>query len=62
MQPQSATTRAHTAEPAPGSFRAAAGGEADLFNVNHYPVQAICRICHEPIQAEAFLRAFTHKD
>jgi hypothetical protein len=62
MQRQSATPRAHPAEPAPGSFRAATGEEADLFDVDHYPVQAICRICHAPIQAESFLRVFTHKE
>jgi hypothetical protein len=62
MQRQTATARAHAAEPAPGSFRAAAGGDADLFDVNHYPVQATCRICDGPIQAETFLRAFAHKD
>ena len=61
MQGQSAPTRMHAAEPAPGSFRAAAGGDADLFNLDHYPVQATCRVCHEPIQAESFLRVFTHK-
>jgi len=52
----------HAAEPEPGSFRAVTGdgGDADLFNLNHYPVHATCRVCNEPIQAEAFLRAFTH--
>jgi hypothetical protein len=52
----------HAAEPEPGSFRAVTGDgdDADLFNLNHYPVHAVCRVCNEPICAEAFLRAFTH--
>ena len=52
----------HAAEPAPGSFRAATGGDADLFNLGHYPVRATCRLCDEPILAETFLRAFRHED
>jgi hypothetical protein len=55
-----ARDRTHTAEPAPGSFRAATGGDADLFDLNHYPVHAVCRVCGEPIEAETFLRAFRH--
>ncbi|MGH3248165.1 MAG: hypothetical protein ACRDOI_18475 [Trebonia sp.] len=62
MQRQSMLNRAHAAEPAPGSFRAAAGGNADLFNLSHYPVRATCRLCDQPIQAESFLRAFRHQD
>jgi hypothetical protein len=52
----------HAAEPEPGSFRAVTGdgGHADLFNLDHYPVHAVCRVCNEPICAEAFLRAFRH--
>ena len=52
--------RAHTAEPAPGTFLTASGRDADLFDVTHYPVRAQCRICREPISAESFLRAFEH--
>jgi hypothetical protein len=54
----------HAAEPEPGSFRAVTGDgdEADLFNLDHYPVHAVCRVCSEPIRAEAFLRAFRHRD
>jgi hypothetical protein len=54
----------HTAEPEPGSFRAVTGDgdDADLFNLDHYPVHAVCRVCNEPIRAEAFLRAFRHND
>jgi hypothetical protein len=62
MQRQTALTRTHTAEPAPGSFRATTGEDADLFNLDHYPVQATCRVCNKPIRAETFLRAFTHQD
>ena len=52
----------HAAEPEPGSFRAVTGDgdDADLFNLDHYPVHAVCRVCNEPIYADAFLRAFTH--
>ncbi len=52
----------HPAEPKPGSFRATTGEDADLFNLEHYPVHATCRLCDEPIKAEAFLRAFRHED
>lgn len=62
MQRQTTLTRPHAAEPTPGSFRAAAGGDADLFNLDHYPVHATCRICRKPIKAETFLRAFSHED
>lgn len=62
MQRQTTLSRAHTAEPAPGSFSAAMGGDADLFNLSHYPVHAVCRVCKAPIKAETFLRAFAHED
>jgi hypothetical protein len=62
MQRQTTLSRAHTAEPAPGSFSAATGGDADLFNLSHYPVRAVCRVCDAPIKAETFLRAFKHVD
>ncbi len=64
MQKRLAVKRAaHAAEPAPGSFRALTrdGDDADLFNLNHYPVHAVCRVCREPINAEAFLHAFRHE-
>ena len=60
MSPLLPQPRAHTAEPAPGTFLAALGGDADLFDLTHYPVSAQCRICREPIRAESFLRAFEH--
>jgi hypothetical protein len=65
MRKQLAKERAsHAAEPEPGSFRAVTGDgdDADLFNLDHYPVHAVCLICNEPIYAEAFLRAFRHRD
>ena len=62
MQQETTLSRPHSAEPAPGSFRAATGGDADLFNLDHYPVHATCRVCKEPITAETFLRAFRHAD
>ena len=62
MQRPTTATGSHAAEPAPGSFRAAGGGDADLFDLDHYPVHATCRLCDEPIVAEAFLRAFRHED
>ena len=53
----------HTVEPTPGSFRAVTGDgdEADLFNLDHYPVHAVCRVCNEPIRAETFMLAFRHE-
>ena len=64
MRKQLTRERAHAAEPKPGSFRAVTGDgdDADLFNLNHYPVHAVCRVCSEPIYAEAFLRAFRHEE
>jgi hypothetical protein len=62
MRKHAMRERAHAAEPKPGSFRAVTGdgGDADLFNLNHYPVHAVCRVCSQPICAEAFLIAFRH--
>ena len=37
-------------------------GDADLFNLDHYPVHATCRLCAEPIRADSFLHAFKHED
>ena len=62
MERQTTPARSHMAEPVPGSFRAAKGGDADLFDLDHYPVRATCRLCDEPILAESFLRAFRHED
>jgi hypothetical protein len=62
MQRPTTSPRTHRAEPKPGSFRATTGENADLFNLEHYPVRATCRLCDEPIKAESFLRAFRHED
>jgi hypothetical protein len=62
VQRQTSPARSHPAEPAPDSLRAVTGGDADLFNLDHYPVHATCRLCDEPIEAESFLRAFRHED
>ena len=52
--------RSHVPEPRAGSLFACDGQRADLFNVRHYPVRAICRICDEVIRAESFFRPFGH--
>jgi hypothetical protein len=64
MRERLADKHVHAAEPTPGSFRAVTGDgdEADLFNLNHYPVHAVCRVCNKPIRAETFMLAFRHKD
>lgn len=33
---------------------------ADLFNLHHYPVRAVCRVCSQPVTAESFLQPFRH--
>lgn len=53
-------TRAHQAEPTPGSFGPAAGG--DLFSLDHYPTYGTCRVCGGSIVAEPYLRTFKHED
>jgi hypothetical protein len=60
MQHAPRPRRAHQAEPAPGTLLTTVGADADLFDVNHYPVRAECRVCREPIRAESFLSAFEH--
>jgi hypothetical protein len=62
MQRQTTVPQGHPAEPVPSSFRAVTGEDADLFNLDHYPVHATCRICSEPIHADSFLRAFRHDE
>lgn len=52
----------HVPEPRAGSIRARDGRRADLFNVRHYPVRAVCRICGEPIEADSYFRPFAHED
>lgn len=62
MRWQEPLTRKHQAEPAPGSFRAVTGEDADLFNLEHYPLHATCRVCNEPIRTERFLGTFKHEE
>lgn len=62
MRRQETLTPNHPAEPAPGSFRAATGEDADLFNLDHYPLHATCRVCDEPIRTERFLGTFSHEE
>lgn len=52
--------RPHEPEPEPGSVLTGDGRHADLFNLRHYPVRALCRLCGEPIKAQSFLRPFKH--
>lgn len=52
--------QSHSPEPAAGTIRTADGRQADLFDSRHYPVQAVCRVCSQPIQAERFLCSFAH--
>lgn len=50
----------HAAEPKWGSLRTADGREADLFVLEDYPIDAVCRVCRGPIRAAAFMRPFEH--
>jgi len=52
----------HSPEPAPGTLRSRDGQTANLFNVRHYPVTAVCRVCGQPIRAGSFFRPFTHEE
>jgi hypothetical protein len=52
----------HIPEPKAGSILTSDGRKADLFNVRHYPVRAVCRVCDEPIKADSFFRPFAHVD
>ena len=52
----------HSPEPEPGTLRAQDGQRADLFNVRHYPITAVCRVCEQPIRADSFFRPFTHDE
>jgi hypothetical protein len=52
----------HPPEPAAGTFRAPAGHPADLFNLCHYPVRAVCQVCGKQIEAEHFLVPFQHAE
>jgi hypothetical protein len=50
----------HAAEPKEHSLRTADGREADLFTLDDYPIDGICRVCRGPIRARSFMRPFEH--
>ena len=52
----------HWPEPKAGSILTGDGQRADLFNIRHYPVRALCRLCGESIKAESFFQPFEHVD
>lgn len=59
-EPETIGCSSHDPEPRMGSLLSQDGRRADLFNMRHYPVQASCRTCGEPIEAESFFRPFAH--
>jgi hypothetical protein len=50
----------HRIEPVKDSWYTKGGRVADLFNLQHYPIEAVCWRCHSPIIAETFLGAWAH--
>jgi hypothetical protein len=51
-------TNGHDITPKPGSARRVRDGEpADLTKPSHYPVEAICIVCGQPIRTERWLLA-----
>lgn len=52
----------HTPEPDVHTYRTRDGREPDLFKNADYPVKAVCRVCHEPIEARSFLFPFKHEE
>lgn len=50
----------HDPEPKPGSLLTGNGQGASLFNMQHYPVRGLCRLCGESIKAPSFFRPFEH--
>jgi hypothetical protein len=48
----------HEIIPEPGTARRLRDGQpADLTRPSHYPVEAICTVCSQPIRCERWLRA-----
>jgi hypothetical protein len=47
----------HDPAPLPGSCRQLDGSEADLTRPSHYPVEALCATCGQPIRCERWFRA-----
>jgi hypothetical protein len=50
----------HAAQPKAGSLRTGDGREADLFTLEDYPIDAVCRVCRRAIRAQSFMRPFEH--
>ena len=51
-------TNGHDITPRPGTARRVRDGEpADLRNSAHYPAEAVCMICGQPIRTERWLLA-----
>jgi hypothetical protein len=57
-----AGTPVHSPEPRLRTLRNRNDGRADLFNVRHYPVTAVCRVCGQPIRADSFFWPFVHQE
>lgn len=51
---------AHDVGPVKDSWRTKGDSPADLFNLDHYPITAVCRECKRPIVASTFLAAWVH--
>jgi hypothetical protein len=47
----------HDPAPLPGSCRQLDGSEPDLSRPSHYPVEAVCLICGQPVRCERWFRA-----
>ncbi|MBO0805159.1 MAG: hypothetical protein J2P25_19045 [Nocardiopsaceae bacterium] len=62
MLTEELVARFHVPEPTVGTIRTSDGRQADVFNIHHYPVQAVCRVCGKPIRTGHFLRPFTHSE
>jgi hypothetical protein len=51
-------TNGHDITPKPGSVRSARSGEpADLKNPLHYPIEAVCIVCGQPVRNERYYLA-----
>jgi hypothetical protein len=49
-------TNGHDITPRPGTVRRVCSGEpADLKNPLHYPIEAICMVCDQPVRNERWL-------
>jgi hypothetical protein len=50
----------HEIEPVPDSFYQSAGQPADISRHSHYPVEAVCRECSQPIVALKYMAEWEH--